>query len=110
MKMLITLEQRGIFGSNFVYLYKCILLCPAAGGQNGDETSRSIILDGRSLLVKMLITFEAHGIFSSNFACLYSLHESPLTLSRHWYAKQRQGFTEHQFGRSCLVSRNAHNS
>ena len=72
MKMLITLEPRGIFGSNFVYL--CILPYPAAGGQNGAETSPSIILDCRSLLVKMLITFEAHGIFSSNFACLYSLH------------------------------------
>ena len=33
--------------------------------QNGDEASPSIILAGRSLLVKMLITLEPRGIFSS---------------------------------------------
>ena len=35
--------------------------------QNGDETSPSIILAGRALLVKMLITLEPCGIIGSNF-------------------------------------------
>ena len=42
-KMLITLEPHGIFGSNFVYLY---------------------------ILVKMLITLEPRGAFCSNFEYL----------------------------------------
>ena len=53
-KMLITLEPDGIFGSNFVYL--CILNCPATGMKKIDEASTSIILAGRALLVKKLIT------------------------------------------------------
>ena len=43
-KMLITLEPCGMFGSNFVY--KSILHFPAAGMQNGAEASQSIILAG----------------------------------------------------------------
>ena len=61
-KMLITLEPRGIFALNFVYL--CILT-PATAMQNGDEASPSIILAGRALLVKMLLTLEP---------VVYSLH------------------------------------
>ena len=73
--------------------------------QNGDEASPNIILAGRAHLVKMLITLELHGIFSSNVACSYSF-----TLSRHWYAKQRQAFIELHFGQSWLVSENVHSS
>ena len=47
--MLITLEPRGIFGSIFVYL--CILTCPATGMHTDDEGSMSMILVGRALLV-----------------------------------------------------------
>ena len=61
MKMLITLEQHGIFCSIFVYY--CILTFPTAGMRTGDEASPSIILAGRALLVKMLITLETCGIF-----------------------------------------------
>ena len=39
-KMLINLEPRGAFGSNFEYRYLSIL----TGMQNGDEASSSIIL------------------------------------------------------------------
>ena len=53
MKMLITLEQHGIFGSKAYY-------CPATGMQNGDVALLSIILAGRGLLVKMLITLDLH--------------------------------------------------
>ena len=82
MRMLLTLEPRDIFGSNF-----CILivfeLCPATGMQNDDEASPSIILAGRAYLVKMHITLELHVIFVSNFASSYSF-----TRYRHWAAKQ----------------------
>ena len=44
MKMLITLEPCGIFGSKFVY--KCILTFPAPGMQNGDEASPGLNLAG----------------------------------------------------------------
>ena len=81
MKMLITLEPRGIFCSNFVYY--CILHCPTAGMRNGDEVSPSINLAGQTLLVKMLITLEQYGIFGSNFIYLCIL-----TLSSHWYEKR----------------------
>ena len=67
--MFITLEQRGIFCSNFVYFEHC----PATGMQNGDEASPSIILAGSALSVKMIITLEPHGAFGSNFLylCIY---------------------------------------
>ena len=65
----------------------------------------SIILAGGGPLVKMRITLEPHSIFSSKFACLYIL-----TLSRHWSAKWRQGYVEHQSGWSWSISENAHNS
>ena len=64
-KMLITFEPHGIFGSNFVYL--CILTLSRRWYEKGDEVSPSIILFGQALLVKMLITLEPHGIFGSNF-------------------------------------------
>ena len=73
-KLLISLEPHGIFGSNFVYL--CILTLSS----QCDEASPSIILAGRALLVKMLITLEPHGIFGSNFVYLCIL-----TMSSHWY-------------------------
>ena len=61
-KMLITLEPRCIFGSNFAYLYT-FLHCTATGIQNGDEASPSINLASRGIFVKMLVTLEPHGIF-----------------------------------------------
>ena len=80
MKMLITLELRGIFCSNFVFY--CILTFSNRWYANGDEASPSIILAGRALLVKMLIPLEPCGVFGSNFVYLCIL-----TLSNHWYAK-----------------------
>ena len=67
-KMLITLESHGAFGSKFLFL--CILTLSSHWLQNGDEASPSIILAGRALLVKMLITLEPHGAFGSNFLYL----------------------------------------
>ena len=45
-KMLITLEPRGIFGSNFIYL--CILTFSSHWYEKGDKASPSIILAGRA--------------------------------------------------------------
>ena len=60
-------------------LYTIVFLhCPAAGMQNGDEASPSIILAGQALLVKKLITLELSGSFGSNF-----LYLCILTLSSH---------------------------
>ena len=64
-KMLITLEPDGIFGSNFLYL--CVLTLFTHGYKKGDEASPRIILAGRALLVKMLITLDPQGIFGLNF-------------------------------------------
>ena len=80
-KMLITLEPHGKFGSNLVYL--CILTLPSNCMQNGDEASSSIILAGQALLMKMFITLELHSMFSSNF-----VYYCILTLSNRWYAKR----------------------
>ena len=80
MKILITLEPDGIFGSNFVYL--CILKFSSHWYEKSDEASPSFILAGQDLLVKMLITLEPHGIFGSNFAYICIL-----TLPSHWYAR-----------------------
>ena len=102
-KMLKTLELRGVFTSNFVYYV--LLHCPATAMQNGDEASPSIILAGQALLVKMLITLEPRGKITSNFVYLCTL-----TLSSHCHAKRWRGFTEHDFGRSSSFSENAHNS
>ena len=66
--MLITLNSRGIIGSNFVYL--CILTLSSHWYEKGDEASPRIVLASRALLVKMLITLEPHGIFCSNFVYL----------------------------------------
>ena len=74
-KMLITLEPDGIFGSNFIYMYLCSLTFSSHWYEKGDKASASIILAGRALVVKMLITLEPHGIFGI------------LTLSSHWYEK-----------------------
>ena len=63
-KMLITLEPHGIFGSNFAYL--CIYTLSSHRYEKGDEASPSIILAGRALLMKILITREPHGVFGSN--------------------------------------------
>ena len=57
-KMLITLEPHGIFGSNFPYS-----LFYFTGRQIGDEGLPSIILAGHGLLVKMLIILELHIYF-----------------------------------------------
>ena len=57
MKMLITLEPHGIFGSNFVYL--CILTLVKTTGMNkGNEASPIIIFAGRAFMLKLLITLE----------------------------------------------------
>ena len=79
-KMLITFEPHGIFGSNFVY--SCILHCPATRMKKGTKASPSIILVRRALLVEILITLEPHGKFGSYFVYLCIL-----TLSSHWYEK-----------------------
>ena len=79
-KMLITLEQDGIFGSNLVYL--CILVLSSHWYEKGDEASPSNILAGQALLVKMLVTLEPHRIFCSN-----SVYLGIFTLSSHWYEK-----------------------
>ena len=81
MKMLITLEQHGIFGPNFVYL--CNFTLFSHWYKKGDEASQSIILACRALLVKMLITLEPHSKFGSYFVYLCIL-----TLSSHWYEKR----------------------
>ena len=62
MKMLITLEPCGIFGSNFVY-YCILTLSTTAGMRNSDEASPSINLASQALLVKMLKILGPHGIF-----------------------------------------------
>ena len=82
-KMLITVEPHGIFGSNFVYIY-VFNHCQATGMKKSNEALPSIILAGRALLVKMLITLEPHGILGSNFVNLCIL----ITLSSHWYEKR----------------------
>ena len=51
-----------------VYLVKILYTfvlshCPAAGMQNSDEASPSIILAGLALLVRMLINLEPCGSF-----------------------------------------------
>ena len=69
-KMLITLEPRYAFGSNFEYFFSffkfCILMyfkdCPATNTQNGNEASPSIIFACYALSMKMLITLELRGI------------------------------------------------
>ena len=63
-KMVITLETHGIFGSNFIHT------CTLKFGRS-------------SSFGKMLITLEPDGIFCSNFAYLCIL-----TLSSHWYEKK----------------------
>ena len=56
MKMIITLEPDGIFGSNVVYL--SILTLSSHWYEKSNEVSTSIILAGQALLVKMLIPLE----------------------------------------------------
>ena len=68
MKMLITLQPHGIFGSNFVYLR--ISTLSSQWYEKGDEASPSIILVGLALLVTLLMTLEPHGIFGSNLVYL----------------------------------------
>ena len=60
-KMPIALEQYGIFGSFFAYLY-ILTLSRHWYMQNGDEASPSIISVVQGLLVKLLINLEMHGI------------------------------------------------
>ena len=44
--------------------------CPDTSMQNSDEASLSIILAGRTLLMKMLISLVPHGILGLNFVYL----------------------------------------
>ena len=67
-KMLITLEPHGIFGSNFEYLR--ILTLSSHYHEKSDEASPSIILAALSLLVKMLITLEPCDSFGSTLSLL----------------------------------------
>ena len=60
-KMLITLETHGIFGSNFVYY--CILTLSSRWYVKRAEASQSSILSSLALLVKMLINLEPCGSF-----------------------------------------------
>ena len=92
-KMLITLEPHGIFGSNFAYL--CILTLSSQWYEKCYEASPSIILANQARLVQMLIALEPHGIFGSNFVYLCIL-----TLSSHWHEK----------GDEASLSKTAHNS
>ena len=57
-KILITLEHYGLFGSSCFFN---IVQPPVM--QNGVEGLPSIILARQGILVKMLITLESHGIF-----------------------------------------------
>ena len=68
LKMLITLEPRGIFGSNLVYL--CFLTLSSHWHPKRDEASPSIILAGLALLVKLLLSLETRGICVSKFVYL----------------------------------------
>ena len=102
-KMLITLEPDGIFGSNFVYL--CILTLSSTWYAKTVTRLRRASFWGRALLMKMFKTFVPHGIFCSNFAYLCIL-----TLPSHWYEKIGLGFTEDHFGQSSSFCEIAHNS
>ena len=83
-KMLITLEPRGIFRLHFAYI------CMSTFHKHWhakptfllDEGLLSISLPCCCQLVKMIITLEPYGIFGSNFAYLFIL-----ILSGDWYAK-----------------------
>ena len=72
-----------MFGSNFVHL--CNLTLSSYWYEKGDESSPSIILAGRAILVKMLKTLEPDGIFGSNF-----VHLCILTLSSHWFERRNE--------------------
>ena len=81
-KVLITLEPHGIFGSNFVYL--CILTLSSHWYEKSDTASPSIILACQALLVNLiLLTLERHDIFGSFFVYLCIS-----TLSSHWFRKR----------------------
>ena len=70
-KMLISMEPRGAFDSNFVYF--CILTLSSHWFSKHRQGFTGHYFGQSSFLVKMLITLGPHGIFSSYFACLYSL-------------------------------------
>ena len=64
MKLLITLEPHGIFGSSFAYsFFFFFFFFYVTGRQIGNEGLPSIILAGYGLLVKMLIILELHIYF-----------------------------------------------
>ena len=69
MRMLITLEPDGLFGSNSVYIY-VFKHCPATGMKKDEEASPCIILAGKALLVKMFITLGPHSIILFKFCIL----------------------------------------
>ena len=81
-KMLITFEPHGIFGSNFVYL--CILTLSSHWYEKKNVTRlhRASFWPVDFFFVKLLITLEQEGIFCSNF-----VYYCNLTLSSHWYEK-----------------------
>ena len=62
-KMLITIEPHGIFGSNLAYMYLYILKLFSLWCENGNEALPGISSVDRGLLVKMLRTLEPHGLF-----------------------------------------------
>ena len=64
-KMLITLESHGIFGSHFAYLFILILSGHLYENENNDKGMTSIILDGQGFFFneKKLVTLEPLGIF-----------------------------------------------
>ena len=91
-KMLITLDPRDIFGSDFAYLFIILTL-----SSDWYEASLSIISAGRGLLAKMFITLQLHGIFRSHFAYKHCLDTG-----------MQNG--DEESDPSCSVSKNAHNS
>ena len=102
-KMLITLELCGSFGSKLsLLMYFNIvqpLVCKTVTRLHLASFVRS------SSLMKMFITLEPFGLFGSNFA-----YKCILTLSSRWYAEWRRGFTKHDFGRLSCLSEKTNNS
>ena len=71
MKMLITLEPDGLFGSNSVYIYIYVFKhCPATGMKKDEEASPCIFFAGQALLVKIFITLGPHSIILFKFCIL----------------------------------------
>ena len=103
-KMLITLEPRYAFGSNFEYFFLLFFY--------------SIFLFYVLLFFLLFFflfffffffcffSFFFFGLFIAFFVYFFVEYLCSLTLSSYWYAKQWRGFTEHYFGRSSFFNEN----